>query len=159
MLIIIRSKARSGQPPDHVAPTGEDWTNFPWRLNGPRQGKAVVVDSADKRSPSLIIHQKFKISNYSGKDLSRHSQNLSISFLVKIQVVQVQSSFPIVEKLTKINHKNDSKTISTFDFSTLYTIIPHNLLIKVLNKIISFVFNYKKNRSWIFRIIRYNQRS
>ena len=31
-----------------------------------------------------------------------------------------------------------------FDFSTLYTTIPHNLLFKVFNKINIFVFNYKK---------------
>ena len=55
----------------------------------------------------------------------------------------VQTSFPIVEKLAKINHKN-AKKASTFDLSTFYTTIPHNLLIKVLNEIISFVFNYKK---------------
>ena len=40
----------------------------------------------------------------------------------------VQNSFAIAERLTKINHKN-AKTVSFFDFSTLYTSIQHNLII------------------------------
>ena len=38
----------------------------------------------------------------------------------------VQNSFAIVEKLTKVDHKTNAKTmLCTFDFSTLYTTIPH----------------------------------
>lgn len=49
-------------------------------------------------------------------------------------------------KSAKINHKKNVKAISTFNFSALYITIPHNLLIKFLNKIVSFVFNYKRKR-------------
>ena len=56
----------------------------------------------------------------------------------------VQNSFLIVEKLAKVNHKKNAKTISTFDFSIRYTSIPNNFLIKVLNEIISIVFNCMK---------------
>ena len=45
-----------------------------------------------------------------------------------------------MESLTKINKKQNAKSISTFDFSTLYTKIPHDKLIKELNEIIDFVF-------------------
>ena len=51
----------------------------------------------------------------------------------------VQNYFLIFEKLTKSNQWKNAKTMSTFDFSTLYTTIPHTRLIKVLNDIISFV--------------------
>lgn len=44
------------------------------------------------------------------------------------KLLAVQNSFAIAEELTKINHKN-AKTVSVFDFSTLYTSIPHNLII------------------------------
>ena len=53
----------------------------------------------------------------------------------------VQNSFPVVEQLNRINIKKNAKRISTFDFSTLYTTIPHDLLIKVLSEIIDFVFS------------------
>ena len=60
---------------------------------------------------------------------SFHNKSRFYSYLV------VQSSFPIVKKLTKINQMKNAKTTSTFDFSTLYTTIPRNY------------------SSWIFRII------
>ena len=52
----------------------------------------------------------------------------------------VQNSFPIIKQLDSVNAKNNAKRISTFDFSTLYTTIPHCLLIDVLSEIIEFVF-------------------
>ena len=58
--------------------------------------------------------------------------------------------FLLLKKLTIINQKKNAKTISTFDIRTLYTTVPHNLLIKVLSKIITFVFNYKKKTQVVF---------
>ena len=52
----------------------------------------------------------------------------------------VQNSFPIIKQLDSVNAKHNAKRISTFDFSTLYTTIPHCLLIDVLSEIIEFVF-------------------
>ena len=56
-----------------------------------------------------------------------------------------QNYFLIVEKLTKINNKS-AKTMSIFNFSTRWATISHNILIKVLHEVISFVFNYKKTQ-------------
>ena len=53
----------------------------------------------------------------------------------------VENSFPIIEKLNLINKNSKATAISTFDFSTLYTTLPHALLIEVLNSIIDFVFD------------------
>lgn len=54
--------------------------------------------------------------------------------------------FWVVQKLAKINHKKNAKTIFILGFSvnTLCNIILNNLLIKFLNEIISFVYNYKR---------------
>ena len=46
--------------------------------------------------------------------------------------------------MNHINQKKNAKRISTFDFSTLYTTLPHNLLIEVLADIIEFVFKGNK---------------
>ena len=70
--------------------------------------------------------------------ISFHNKSLFYSRLNKFWVVQ--NSFPVTEKLDKINNKNNAKSISTFDFSTLYTKIPHDLLIQVLSEVIDFVF-------------------
>ena len=59
----------------------------------------------------------------------------------------VENSFPVLEKIDKINRKKNAKSLYTFDFSTLYTTIPHKLLIRVLSDIIRLVFRsntYKK---------------
>ena len=53
----------------------------------------------------------------------------------------IENSFPIVEKLNKVNLKGNAKCISTFDFSTLYTKIEHQNLLKTLFSIIDLVFS------------------
>ena len=52
----------------------------------------------------------------------------------------VNNSFPVIEKLNKINRRKGAKCISTFDFSTLYTNIEHSSLIKELSDIVDFAF-------------------
>ena len=52
----------------------------------------------------------------------------------------VKNSFPVIEKLDKINKRKGAKCISTYDFSTLYTKIEHSSLIEVLNNIVDFAF-------------------
>ena len=47
---------------------------------------------------------------------------------------------PVINTIAKINKRNSAKSLSTFDFSTLYTKIPHNKLLEVLNNIIDFCF-------------------
>ena len=47
---------------------------------------------------------------------------------------------PVLQAVKKSYTRRSAKCISSFDFSTLYTTIPHNKLIEVLNKIINFVF-------------------
>ena len=52
-----------------------------------------------------------------------------------------QNNQQIIDRISKINAKKKAVTIRTFDFSTLYTKIPHNLLKAALIEIIEFVFN------------------
>ena len=52
----------------------------------------------------------------------------------------IQNNKPVIEDINKISKRKAARTVSTFDFSTLYTKIPHNKLISVLNNIIDFAF-------------------
>jgi hypothetical protein len=52
----------------------------------------------------------------------------------------IQNSKPLIDRIDKINSRNKAKSIMTFDFTTLYTKIPHNLLILALDEIIDFCF-------------------
>ena len=52
----------------------------------------------------------------------------------------VQNRDPLLQAVKKSRDRRSAKCISSFDFSTLYTKIPHDKLIDVLNKIVDFVF-------------------
>ena len=52
----------------------------------------------------------------------------------------IENSKPVLERLEKINKHQKAKSISTFDFSTLYTTLSHDNLIEVLSALIDFVF-------------------
>ena len=58
----------------------------------------------------------------------------------------LQNCNPILESLNRINKKQNAKCISTFDFSTLYTKLPHDKLTKELSNIIDFVFDAGSNQ-------------
>ena len=47
----------------------------------------------------------------------------------------------VVNILNRLNSKKHAKTINTYDFSTLYTKIPHDKLVRVLSSIVDSVFN------------------
>ena len=46
----------------------------------------------------------------------------------------------MLNSINRINSKRRAKSISTFDFSTLYTKIPHDKLIEVMNEMVDFSF-------------------
>ena len=52
----------------------------------------------------------------------------------------IQNTKPIIHSINNLNKRNTAKSLATFDFSTLYTKIPHDKLKKVLNEIIDFAF-------------------
>ena len=58
----------------------------------------------------------------------------------------LKNAEPVIDILKEINRKQNASTISTFDFSTLYTKIPHADLIDKLSKIINFVFKGGNNK-------------
>ena len=52
----------------------------------------------------------------------------------------LQNVDPIIDILRSINSRKKAKSISTFDFSTLYTKLPHDKLITQLSKVIDLAF-------------------
>ena len=58
----------------------------------------------------------------------------------------VENSTPILDKIHRTNAKRNAKCISTFDFTTLCTKIPHQSLIDVLLQIIDFTFSAGKKK-------------
>ena len=62
----------------------------------------------------------------------------------------VQKYFPIVTNLNKINVYKKAKSVSTFDFNTLYTTIPRKLLLNALSEVINFSSNLKSENALAF---------
>ena len=52
----------------------------------------------------------------------------------------IQNNQPVLKAIDKINQKTNAKSVVTYDFSTLYTKIPHNKLLDVLEEVIDFCF-------------------
>ena len=52
----------------------------------------------------------------------------------------ISNRSPVLSNVQKSINRKSAKCVSSFDFSTLYTKIPHDKLIDVLNSIIEFVF-------------------
>ena len=52
----------------------------------------------------------------------------------------IQNNNAVLQTVKNLNKRNAAKSVSTYDFSTLYTKIPHHKLIEVLNKLIDFAF-------------------
>ena len=89
----------------------------------------------------LIFHQ---IENYHKK--AKFLKNYNKFWIL-------QNTEPILDIIKTINKRKGAKSISTYDFSTQYTKLPHDKLINELQKLIDFVFeggdrNYIKINKW-----------
>ena len=65
----------------------------------------------------------------------------------------MQNIKPVTDAVNKLNKRNKAKSISTFDFSTLYTKLPHNKLLTVLLHLTGFCFDGRENKFIQFKKI------
>ena len=97
----------------------------------------IASKSCSTKPLSCAVSMVFKVL-YKHVEQFHHKSRFFSSFN-KFWVVQ--NSSPVIGHLNRINAKKKAKRISTFDFATLYTTLPHDLLIEILTKIINFVFD------------------
>ena len=102
-------------------------------------GKRFIVASSkcSTKPLSKLISKVFKLMFTQTQNF--HLKSTFYSHYKRFWVVQ--NAMPIIDKLNSINKRKAGKCISTFDFSTLYTKIPHDKLLETLFKLIDFVFN------------------
>ena len=53
----------------------------------------------------------------------------------------VQNNKLVIDAMNGLNKRRKATSVSTFDFSTLYTKFPHNKLLMILNSLIDFCFD------------------
>ena len=104
-------------------------------------GTRIIVASKNWITKPLadVISETFKIIFNLVESLCRKT----LFYTCFKKFGSVENSFQFVEKWIKVNTRIKAKSISTLNFTALYTIIPHNLLIKVLPKVTNFVFDSK----------------
>ena len=73
-----------------------------------------------------------------------HSKAKFLSNYNKFWVLQ--NPDPVLASIKRINRKKGAKSIATYDFSTLYTKLPHDKLVKELLKLIDFCFEGGKKK-------------
>ena len=64
----------------------------------------------------------------------------------------IQKNYPEISSIKKLNKRKAAISMSTFDFSTLYTKIPHGKLLYVLNEITDFAFDVAQEIMLMFLI-------
>ena len=69
----------------------------------------------------------------------------------------INNSIPIVDYLKKVNMRGSARNITTYDFATLYTKLPHSDILESMNFVIDLAFKkskskfisvYNKSSSW-----------
>ena len=110
-------------PKKHKQPTGKRF------IIASKQCSTKQISAAVSNAFKLIYNQ---VENF-------HKNAKFLSNYNKFWVLQ--NSNPVLDSLNKINKKKNAKSISTFDFSTLHTKLPHEKLIKEISEVIDFVFD------------------
>ena len=105
-----------------------------------------IVASSNCSNKSALLKAVSKAFKFFFEQVKNfHDKSTFYSNYKKFWVLN--NSFPVIEKLTKINEKKNAKSISTFDFSTLYTKIKHQNLLNTLYEITNFVFSGRTKRA------------
>ena len=114
-------------PKQHKDPTGSRFIV---------SGKSCSTKSLSKKLSfifKLIMKTLRTHCNYKSKFL-----NTSLYWIIN-------NSKPVHDTLRKINNLNKAKSISTFDFSKLYTNIPHDLLLDEIKFVVREAFSIQKD--------------
>ena len=96
----------------------------------------VASKSCSTKQLSTAVSNTFKLIHRQTENFHRFSKfDANYNKFWVIQNVD-----PVLAAMNKINGKKSAKRISCFDFSTLYTNIPHNKLLEKLNDLVDFAF-------------------
>ena len=121
--------------------TCEKLPNMYWmpKMHKSPVGKRFIIASKQSSLKSLSqnITSALQIIFRSIKSFYEKRQ----TFTFKKSFWVSQSNQDVIERLEKMNMRSSAKSVSTFDFSTLYTMIPHIELLQVMEKLFAFTFD------------------
>ena len=100
--------------------------------------KECVTKELSKDIASLFKLFMLQVKNY-------HKKSQYFSGIKSFWVIE--NNLNVIMSLKSLSKKNRAKQLSTFDFSTLYTKIPHKKLLEVLIEIVEFCFKGRTKSS------------
>ena len=101
--------------------------------------KSRFIIASKKCSVKQLSKDVTSIFKLAYNQIERYNQKTSFYSSTNTFWV-TQNSSPILNAVVRANMKRNAKTVSSFDFSTLYTNIPHSKLYDELSSIIRFIF-------------------
>ena len=101
--------------------------------------KARFIIASKNCTVKKLSKEVTSIFKLAYNQIEKYNQKANIFSGVKTFWV-IQNSQPVLNTINKINDKKNAKNVSSFDFSTLYTNIPHTKLLEKLSGIIRFIF-------------------
>ena len=101
--------------------------------------KARYIIASQQCTVKKLSKEVTSIFKLAYNQIDRYNQKANVFSGIKTFWV-IQNSQPVLQALNQINSKKNAKTISSFDFSTLYTSIPHTKLLEELSGLIKFIF-------------------
>ena len=94
----------------------------------------MAIDALKPLLKALTVIVKFfdQIESYHKK--CQYFSGINSFFIIK-------SNNPIIDNLERLSSRKKAKSLSTFHFSALYTKIPHDKRLAVLNELVDFCFS------------------
>ena len=102
-------------------------------------GNRFIVASPKCSLKPLLKDVTFILKLFQHQIKSFHDKNRELWTVVS-NFLNIQNNAPVIERIDKMNKKKQTVSVRTFDFSTLYTKIPHHLLRDALFEIVNFCF-------------------
>ena len=101
-------------------------------------GSQFIIASTNSSTKPLLkaVSNVFKLIYFQIENFHRKSKFLSNYNKFWL----LQNVDPVIENINIINRKKKAKSIATYDFSTFYTKLPPDKLIKKMFNVIDFVF-------------------
>ena len=107
--------------------------------------KTRIIIASPKSSIKPLASATTSIFRLFFRQIQTHSDKCRFFTGVNMFWV-VQNNKPVIDAINGLNKRRKATSVSTLDFSTLYTKLPHNKLLIVLNSLIDFCFDEGENK-------------
>ena len=103
--------------------------------------KARLIITSPKSSRKPLVRNVTSIFRLFFRQIQTYNGNCSFFTGVINTFCVVQNNKPVIDAMNGLIKRRKATSVSTFDFSTLYTKLPHDKFLMALNSLIDFCFD------------------